>query len=73
MDMHTITVMAVIGLVFLLVTWMAVIDIATKEFSSQGVRIGWGITVALVPFIGCLLYFLFGFRKGVRKEKNAGI
>ena len=70
MEMHTIMVISGLGGLFLLMTWAAIIDIATKEFSSQHVKIGWGITVALIPFIGCILYFIFGFGKGKKQKKT---
>ena len=67
--MSTIYIVAGTGLAFLLLTWLAIIDIAAKDFSSQPVKVGWGIAVALVPFIGCMAYFAFGARKG-RKPGN---
>jgi len=70
MDMHTITVISVIGLIFLLITWAALIDIVLKDFSSMPVKVIWGFIV-LIPFIGCLVYLLFGYRKGKRRTKTA--
>ena len=31
----------------------------------------WAFVVALVPFIGVVVYFLFGFRKGKRPAADA--
>ena len=67
--MNTIYFVAGTGILFLLLTWIAIIDIATKEFSSKPVQAGWGIVVALIPGIGCIAYFIFGIRKGKRKKK----
>ncbi|MBU1055369.1 MAG: PLD nuclease N-terminal domain-containing protein [Proteobacteria bacterium] len=51
------------GLVFLLLTWWAVIDISKKNFGSTATKAIWGVT-ALVPFLGPLIYFAIGYRKG---------
>ncbi|MDD4391251.1 MAG: PLDc N-terminal domain-containing protein [Desulfobacterales bacterium] len=58
-----------IGLFFFILNCCAFIDIAFKEFGSRGRKILWFI-VALVPFIGCVIYFLTGFWQG---KKPSGI
>ncbi|QTA81821.1 Phospholipase_D-nuclease N-terminal domain-containing protein [Desulfonema limicola] len=57
------------GIFFLLLTWIAIIDIAMRDFTSKPVQIGWGIAVALIPGIGCIAYFIFGIRQGKRRQK----
>ncbi|PIE71236.1 MAG: hypothetical protein CSA22_04210 [Deltaproteobacteria bacterium] len=44
---------------------LAVMDVLTKQFGSTGKKALWGL-VALIPFIGWLIYLIFGFRKGTR-------
>ena len=56
------------GLLFWLMTCWAVIDIARKDFGGIEKKAAWGFT-ALVPFIGVLIYLIFGYKKGVRKAK----
>ena len=52
------------GLAFFLLTCVAILDIARKDFGTIQMKALWGFVVALIPFIGVLIYFLFGFRKG---------
>ena len=62
--MSTGMVVVLTGIVFFLLTCVAILDIARKDFGSLQLKVLWGIVVALVPFIGVVVYFLFGFRKG---------
>jgi hypothetical protein len=68
--MNTFTLILGIGLIFLLLTWLAIIDLAAKEFSSQRVKVAWGLAVAMIPFIGCLAYFAIGSRQGKQVSIN---
>lgn len=52
-----------IGTLFLLLTWMAFLDIVRKDFGSFEKKLIWGVIVC-IPFIGVTLYLIFGFRKG---------
>ncbi|MBU1569062.1 MAG: PLDc N-terminal domain-containing protein [Proteobacteria bacterium] len=52
-----------IGIFFLLLTWWAVFDISKKDFGSLLKKALWGFT-ALIPFLGPLIYFAIGYRKG---------
>jgi hypothetical protein len=52
------------GIAFFLLTCVAILDIARKDFGSIQVKALWGFIVALIPFIGVLIYFLIGFRRG---------
>jgi len=51
------------GIFFLLITWWAVIDISKKDFGSIVTKAMWGFT-AMIPFLGPLIYFAVGYRKG---------
>lgn len=59
------------GIVFFLLTCAAILDIARKDFGSIQMKALWGLVVAMMPFIGVLIYFLFGFRKGKRPAADA--
>ena len=52
------------GVAFFLMTCMAILDIARKDFGSIEMKALWVFIVALVPFIGVLAYFFIGRRKG---------
>jgi hypothetical protein len=49
---------------FLLSVW-ALVDALQKDFGTIGKKAIWGF-VAAVPYIGFIIYFLFGRRKGVK-------
>jgi len=53
------------GILFWLLTCVAVIDIARKDFGGIEKKAAWGF-VSLVPFLGPIIYFAFGIKKGKR-------
>jgi hypothetical protein len=59
----------VTGVAFWLLTCIAVVDVARKDFGGIEKKAAWGFT-ALVPFIGVIIYFLFGYKKGTPKTKK---
>ena len=63
MDTTTIFFWLKIGVVFYIFTIAAIIDIARKDFGSIGMKALWA-AIALIPFVGWMLYLIFGFRKG---------
>jgi len=65
--MDTVTFVVAVGALFFLLTCWAIIDIAQKDFGSLAKQATWGF-IALIPFIGCLIYFIFGYRKGTKKS-----
>jgi len=65
--MDTFIVVAGIALIFWGLTMLAIIDIITKDFGAIKTKALWGFT-ALIPFVGWLIYFIFGSRKGIRKQ-----
>jgi len=58
-----------IGFVFYILTVLAIFDIAFKDFGTVGKKALWGI-IAFIPFIGWLIYLVFGFRKGKRPSSH---
>ena len=53
---------------FILTVW-ALVDVFMKDFGTTGRKVMW-VLVAGFPFVGALIYLLFGFRKG-RKPESA--
>ena len=58
-------ILIIIGLCipFMLLTAWAVVDSALKDFGTPGKKALW-IIAASIPFIGFLIYFIFGRRMG---------
>ncbi|OQX06008.1 MAG: hypothetical protein BWK80_51365 [Desulfobacteraceae bacterium IS3] len=68
--MDTLTVVIGLGIFFFLMTCWAIMDVAGKDFGSTERKAVWGI-IAWIPFIGFVIYFIFGCRKG-KKPASAG-
>ena len=51
------------GVTFFLATCWAIIDIARKDFGGIEKKAIWRV-ITLIPFIGPVVYFSIGFRKG---------
>lgn len=63
------TVMITVGAVvvsFLLTCW-ALIDVAIKDFGALEKKAVWGM-IAFIPFIGWIVYLLWGRRTGKRRK-----
>ena len=60
-------VVTVAGLVFWALTMLALIDVILKDFGTLQQKAVWFL-ISAVPFVGWLIYLLFGFRKGTRKQ-----
>ncbi|MBF0302122.1 MAG: PLDc N-terminal domain-containing protein [Desulfamplus sp.] len=65
--MDTFIVVAGMALVFWGFTMLAIVNIILKDFGSMQNKAIWGL-VALIPFVGWIIYFIFGAKRGVRKE-----
>lgn len=65
----TLTIWIIITVFFYLLTVLAIIDIIRKDFGTIGKKALWGC-IALIPFIGWLVYLVFGVRKGKLPEKK---
>ena len=61
------------GISFFLLTCTAILDIARKDFGSIQIKALWGLIVAMIPFIGVAIYFVFGYRKGQKPSSDAPI
>ena len=65
MDLKTIGVVLVLTVPFFFLTVWAIVDCLQKDFGHIGKKAVWGL-IAAVPFVGAIVYFIFGFRKGKR-------
>lgn len=63
MDLKTITNFIAMTVPFFLLTLWMLIDVSMKQFKSPGEKAAWWL-IALIPFIGCFVYLVFGFRRG---------
>ncbi len=63
LDFATVIVWIKISVVFYLLTILSIVDIVRKDFGTIGKKALWGI-IAMIPFVGWLIYLIFGFRKG---------
>ena len=64
MTSSTLVTWIVIGFLFFAITMLAFVDVARKDFGTTGKKALWAI-ITLIPFVGWLIYFLFGMRRGV--------
>ena len=70
MSLSGIGTFLVLTIPFFLLTIWALVDVSMKTFSSMGEKAVWWI-VALIPFIGWLIYLVFGFRRGTKQNPAA--
>ena len=71
--MSSAMIIVLTGLAFFLMTCVAILDIARKDFGSIEMKALWVFIVALVPFIGVLVYILIGRTKGKRPAADAAV
>lgn len=67
MTFKTLFIFLALCVPFFLGTVWAIIDVAQKDFGTTGQKALWWI-VASVPFVGFLVYLVFGFRKGKKTQ-----
>jgi len=48
---------------FFLATVWSIVDVSQKDFGTAGKKAMWWVVVS-VPFVGFMVYLIFGFRKG---------
>jgi len=63
MDLKTIITFIAMTVPFFLLTLWALVDISIKRFKSSGEKAAWWL-IALIPFVGCFVYLIVGFRRG---------
>jgi hypothetical protein len=67
MTLKTAAIFLAICVPFFFATIWAIVDVAQKDFGTTGKKALWWLIVS-VPFIGFLVYLIFGFRKGKKME-----
>lgn len=70
MELKTTITFIIITIPFFLLTIWMLVDISMKQFKTTGEKAAWWL-IALTPFIGWLIYLIFGFRRG-RKPGQEG-
>ncbi|MCP4748975.1 MAG: hypothetical protein GY874_23015 [Desulfobacteraceae bacterium] len=65
--MNSNAILIVIGFLFWVLTCFAIVDIARKDFGGIEKKAAWAFVV-LIPFLGAIIYFSIGFRKGEKKH-----
>ena len=63
MTLKTAAIFVGLCVPFFLATVWAIVDVAQKDFGTLGKKALWWI-IASIPFIGFIVYLIFGFRKG---------
>jgi hypothetical protein len=63
MNLHTVSVVIILSMPFVALTLWALVDASRREFDSLGRKVVW-MMVAAIPFVGFLIYFLFGRKQG---------
>jgi uncharacterized membrane protein YhaH (DUF805 family) len=71
MSIQAAAALVVISIPFFLLTVWALVDISIKEFRTLKEKVVWYL-VGLIPFIGWLIYLVFGFRRGKKPDRAAG-
>ena len=67
MTLKTAAIFVGLCVPFFLATVWAIVDVAQKDFGTLGKKALWWI-IASIPFIGFMVYLLFGFRKGRKMD-----
>lgn len=63
MDLNTVAVVLAIVAPFFLGTIWATVNAAQKDFGTLGKKAMW-LLIAAIPFVGFIIYLIFGMRKG---------
>jgi hypothetical protein len=63
MTLKTAAIFLGLCIPFFLGTIWAIVDVAQKDFGTTGKKALWWI-ISSIPFLGFIVYLLFGFRKG---------
>ena len=65
MDVQSIIVITGACLLFAGLTFLALSDVARKDFRTAREKVIWWV-VASIPFVGCIAYLIGGYRRGKR-------
>ncbi len=68
-ELKTVGVVVLLAVPFFFLTVWAIVDCLQKDFGTIGKKALWGI-IAAIPFVCSPIYFIFGYRKGKKKDLN---
>ncbi len=67
MDLNTILIFIALTVPFFLLSVWAIVDALQREFGTIGIKALWCL-IAAIPFIGFVIYFIFGVRRGQKPQ-----
>ena len=67
MDLTVVTTIVALSVPFFVGTVWAIVNVLQKDFGSMGAKTVWAL-VAMIPFIGFIIYLIFGFRRGTKQD-----
>ena len=71
MSIKAAAIFVLLSVPFFLLTVWALVDISIKDFKTLKEKVIWYL-IALLPFIGWLIYLILGFRRGVKPDRAPG-
>jgi len=69
MDLKTTGTFILLCVPFFIMTLWAIVNAAEKDFSSMRQKAIW-LFIAAIPFVGFIIYFPFGARKGKKPGRS---
>ena len=66
-ELKIVGVVILLTVPFFFLTIWAIVDCLQKDFGTIWKKALWGI-IAAIPFIGGIIYFIFGYRKGKKAD-----
>ena len=63
MALGTVYTILAICTVFVLLTFWAIFDAARRDFGAAEKKVAW-IFISAIPFIGFIIYLIFGLKRG---------
>ena len=69
MDLKMALTVLVVSVPFFILTVWALVDVFMKDFKTIGRKVFWAL-VAGFPFIGGIIYLIFGFRQGRKPDRD---
>ena len=69
MDLQTIAIVLALVAPFFFGTIWGTVNAAQKDFGTLGKKAMW-LFIAAIPFIGFIIYLIFGMRKGKMPEEG---
>ncbi|MFP4476478.1 MAG: PLDc N-terminal domain-containing protein [Desulfatibacillaceae bacterium] len=68
--MSTGMFVVIAGALFFVITCLAILDISGRVFKPEWMAWTWLAVVVFLPFVGCVLYFVFGRRRSRKPDRG---